>query len=58
LNTYSIYEYNISFNKHFKKIFGNGFLQNDGDGTSERASEMAKLIGYLPGSAGCKQPKN
>ena len=40
LNIYSIYEYNISFNKHFYfKIFGNGFLQNNGNGTSERVSE-------------------
>ena len=42
LNIYSIYEYNIPFNKHFKKILRSGFLQNNGNGTSERASELAK----------------
>ena len=35
LNIYSIYEYNIPFKKHYKKILRNGFLQNDGNGTSE-----------------------
>ena len=29
---FNIYEYNIPFNKHFKKILRNGFLQNDGNG--------------------------
>jgi len=37
LNIYSIYEYNIPFNKHFKKILRNGFLQNNDNGTSEMA---------------------
>jgi len=52
LNTYSIY--NIPFNKHFKKILRNGFLQNNGNGTSE----MAKLIGFLQPAEPGKHPKN
>jgi len=54
LNIYSIYEYNIPFNKHFKKILRNGFLQNDGNGTSE----MAKLIGCLRPAEPGTHPKN
>jgi len=54
LNIYSIYEYNIPFNKHFKKILRSGFLQNDGTGTSE----MAKLIGCLQPADPGKHPKN
>jgi hypothetical protein len=49
-----MYEYNIPFNKHFKKILRNGFLQNDGNGTSK----MAKLIGYLQPAEPRKHPKN
>jgi len=37
LNIYSIYKYNIPFNKYFKKFLRNGILQNNGNGTSERA---------------------
>jgi high-affinity nickel permease len=40
MNIYSIYEYNIPFNKHSKKIFYKLMV-------TERSSEMAKLIGCL-----------
>jgi hypothetical protein len=41
-----------------KKFFVAVFLQNDGYGTSERASEMAKLIGCLQRAEPGKHPKN
>jgi len=53
LNIYSIYEYNIPFKKHLKKILRNGFLQNDGNGTSE----IAKLVGCLQPAEPGKHPK-
>jgi len=53
LNIYSIYEYNIPFNKQLKNL-RSGFLQIDGYGTSERNDENPCLQTAEPGN----YPKN
>ena len=40
MNIYSIYEYNIPFNKYLKKILRSSFLQIGGYGASERIGEI------------------
>ena len=47
LNINSIYEYNIPFNKNFKKILCGDFLQIDDYGTSERNGEIKRVFARL-----------
>ena len=53
MNIYLIYKYNIPFNKYFKKFLSTVFLQNNGNGMSERNGEIKSLQPAEPG----KHPK-